>query len=149
MLSNNCHHFSWDRVNFLHRGLYDAMFGVSDANSSDSRAKVQLLQSRAHPKPKPSLPLSCPTSKGLGAAQGLGGHTRAAGPGWSKGVLHCRMPCSAMEPGERRGWGDARGNGVCLPKELFTVRPAGGQQPTNSLVCLVLLSLVSCLHLKP
>lgn len=46
-------------------------------------------------------------------------------------------------------WGDTRSDGICLPKELFTVRPAGGQQPTSSSVVWLLLSLVNCLKVKP
>lgn len=31
-----CHGFDWDRLNFLHRGLYDAAVWIFNENSSDN-----------------------------------------------------------------------------------------------------------------
>jgi len=68
--------FGWDRVNFLHSSLYDAMFWICDENSVDNRGMFQLLPSNAHTEPRPFLLLNpTPPARRLGVHKKLGGDT--------------------------------------------------------------------------
>jgi len=49
---NWCPSFGWDRVNFICRGLYNAVFWIFDENNDDSTLVFQLLLSSAHKEPR-------------------------------------------------------------------------------------------------
>lgn len=52
--------FSWDRVNFLCRGLYDVMFWILDENKGDSTQMFLLLPSGTYTEPRMFLLLMLP-----------------------------------------------------------------------------------------
>lgn len=65
-----CHSFVWERVNFLCRGLYNAVFWIFDDNSGDDIPMILLVAEQCLHRDKDCFCfLCCPGSEEAGDAQ--------------------------------------------------------------------------------
>ena len=79
--------FGWDRVNFLHSGLYGAMFWICGQNSIGNNTHVLAIAEQClHSVKGFSAPHPAPPASRLGVHKKLGGDTAGtADPKWPKG----------------------------------------------------------------
>jgi len=116
-----CHGFDWDRLNFLHRGLYDAVFWIFDENSSDNTlmfccCRVVLIQSRI----SPLLILIC-SEEAEGVREAGRGQSQDSWPQLTKRMSHTWDHAWQYKLGEKKEEGGGCWEWRCLPSQVSYV----------------------------
>lgn len=130
--------FSQQRVNFLHRGWYGAVFWISAVHSADNVGMFLLFPSRAYTEPRPPLLFVLPHwQRGSGSMEGWEVAQPEQVTSTDQGDIPDHMTsCSICKVGGRRRkevtyWSD----GICLPK-CSGLSSAGCQIPPKATVSL-------------
>jgi len=129
---NWCPSFGWDRVNFICRGLYNAVFWIFDENNDDSTLVFQLLLSSAHKEPRilSATPTALPTRSWAWTRDKEGTQPGQLTPTDQRDGPYPMVSCSAITALQKKMRGE-----VVRVMEFVYSRNRDGKQQINFLFC--------------